>query len=320
MSAVHCLQSMWAGVGTILFLLIVASVVGRRPTKHPSAQIGQSPKKGLLRMAWISVGLFVFFILLASSAEWRLEDVRLSEATIHVNENENTHASKQAHKSIKQSHPVAFNSEFEPNRQESAASSPGLQASQGPKLAAHFEPATNERASVDFLANPDVVEVQEKLLKTAKRQSESEYESVHDLIRQVRIPGNLAGVGWVAIDRQTTMLSTESLGAYHRWRKAILDATPAKYSLQDIEGTTSGPAEFRSEQALKAKTHLLNIAAQMGPSDSKLVAAAIKGVERDGTAWIISDHLMDKVQLDTSVAYQRWKNAVWSESEPSRSK
>jgi hypothetical protein len=171
---------------------------------------------------------------------------------------------------------------------------------------------TSQKASVDLLTNPDVVGAEEKLLKIAKRESESEYESVQDLIRQVRIPGNLADVGWVAIDRQTTTLSTETFGAYHRWRKAILDATPAKYSLQDVEGTTSGPAEFCSEQAIKAKSHLLNIAAQMGPTDSTLVATAINSIERDGTGWTKSDHLMDMVQLDTCVAYQQWKKAVWS--------
>ena len=312
MSAVHCIQLMWAGVGAVVFLLIVASVVGRRPTKHASAQIDQSSKKSHLQLAWKSVGVFIFLILLASIAEWRSADVRQSEATLLVNENENTRASKQANKAIKQAYPVAFNPKFEPEGKEGAASSAGLQASQGPKLAVHFEAKTSQKASVDYLANPDVVGAEHKLLKIAKRESQSEYEHVQDLIRQVRTPGNLAGVGWATMDRQTTTLSTETFVAYHRWRKAILDATPAKYSLQDVEGTTSGPAEFRSEQAINAKMHLLNIAAQMGPTDSKLVATAINRVERDGKGWISGDHLMDKVQLDTSVAYQRWKDAVWS--------
>ena len=150
------------------------------------------------------------------------------------------------------------------------------------------------------------------MFKSGKRQSETEYKIVQDLIRQVRSPGNLIGVGWAEIDRKAAMLSTETFRAYRHWRKAILEATPPKYSLHDVEATTSGPAEFRSEQSLNAKTHLLNIAAQMGPTDSKLVATAIKSVEQDGKGWDISDHLMDKAQTDTSVAYQRWKHAVWS--------
>ena len=217
-----------------------------------------------------------------------------------------------AHTSIKQENPIAFNSDFESDRQRFAPPSAALQASPRAKLVTHLEAATSEKESVDFLKHPVIIEAEQKLLEIGKRQSESDYKTVQELIRQVRSPGNLAGVGWVAIDRHTTLLSIETLGAYDQWRKAILAATPPRYSLQDVEAGTSGPAEFRTERALNAKTNLLNVAAQMGPIDSKLVATAIKSVERDAKGWTVSDHLMDKVEIDTSAAYLQWKHAVWS--------
>ena len=82
MSAGHSLQLMWIGVGAIVFLLIVASVVGRWLPKQ--GQINQSSKKSHLQFAWIGVGVFSLPILLASVVEWRSAHVRPDEATVAI--------------------------------------------------------------------------------------------------------------------------------------------------------------------------------------------------------------------------------------------
>ena len=222
-----------------------------RTTFHETAPEQADPcsKKNRLQFVWMGVGTFVILLLLASIAEWRSAAARVSEATLSVNESESPAASKQVLSSTKQADSVIHDSPFEPDRQGDAAVSAGLIVGRDHKLAAHFEAQTGEHETVEFMKNPDVVAAEEKLLKIAKEQSKPEYERVQDLIRQVTTPGNLSRVGWVSIDRQTTRLSADTLGAYYWWRKAILDATPAKYSVQEVANATAVPGEFRSEPA-----------------------------------------------------------------------
>ena len=171
-----------------------------------------------------------------------------------------------------------------------------------------IEPGKSENTNADVLETSVVVDAQEKVLKVAKFQGEADHKIVQDLIRSKR----LTKVSWWELDRRADKLSLDSHAAYQFWRTAIINATPPKYSIQDVKTMTSAKPEFSSTAALAAKTHLLNIAESLGGPDKSYVMGAIKSVEVGGQGWLSADLMMAHASFETGNAYREWKAAVFS--------
>jgi hypothetical protein len=199
-------------------------------------------------------------------------------------------------------------SKSEDGSQDSPNSPPNQPPSQAAQLDSNVEVRNSENTNADVLKNPAVVGAQENLLKVAKFQGESDYKLAQGVIR---LKG-LSKFSWWELDRHADKLSLDSHAAYQFWRTAIINATPPKYSIQDVKKMTSTKPEFSSTPALAAKTHLLNIADNVGGPDKSFVMGGIKIVEVDGQGWLSADLMMSRASFETGDAYREWKAAVFS--------
>ena len=182
---------------------------------------------------------------------------------------------------------------------------------QFPSQSVPSDPLTGNQANATMNQADAIVASEQNLLRVADRQSKSDYKHVQDLIRRVKSTDIASRAGWDSIDKDASRLSSDTLGAYHSWRAAIIAGTSPKYSIEDVENMTSTTKpEFSSPAALKAKAALLN-AANATQIDRAHVRAAIRRVEKDGE-WSHGDRTMEGASSETMNAYRAWKDAVLS--------